>query len=87
MTDLYRIEWKRSAAKELRNFPKNSIRKILSVIEQLSVNPFPAGARKLVGTEYMYRIRVGDYRIIYSIIKKTFVVEIIRIKHRKDVYQ
>lgn len=84
---LYRIEWKSSAAKELRKLPKNFVIRILNTVEQLSANPFPIGVKKLVGTKDMYRIRIGDYRVVYSIVKSALVIEIIRIGHRKDVYK
>jgi len=50
------------------------------------MNPFPIGVRKFVGSEHTYRIREGDYRVIYTITASTLVIEIIRVGHRKDVY-
>jgi mRNA interferase RelE/StbE len=82
----YTIEWKRSAVKELRVLPKDAVEKILKAVEQLSVNPYPVGVRKLVGAEHTYRIREGDYRIIYTIITSSLIIEVIRVGHRKDVY-
>ncbi|MFN2453019.1 MAG: type II toxin-antitoxin system RelE/ParE family toxin [Pyrinomonadaceae bacterium] len=82
----YKVEWKRSAVKELRDLPKSAVERILKAVEQLSVNPFAAGVRKLVGSEHTYRIREGDYRIIYSVTASSLIVEIIRVGHRKDIY-
>jgi mRNA interferase RelE/StbE len=82
----FNIEWKRSAVKELRSLPKDAIERILKAVEQLSANPYPAGVRKLVGSEHTYRIRLGDYRVIYTITASSLIVEIIRVGHRKDVY-
>ncbi|HEX8847710.1 MAG TPA: type II toxin-antitoxin system RelE/ParE family toxin [Pyrinomonadaceae bacterium] len=82
----YQVNWKRSAAKELQVLPKSIIERILKVVEQLSMNPFPIGVRKFVGSEHTYRIREGDYRVIYTITASTLVIEIIRVGHRKDVY-
>lgn len=82
----YKIEWKRSAVKELRKLPQDVIAKILQIVEQLSANPYPAGIRKLVGVEHTYRIREGSYRIIFTISASNLIVEIIRVGHRKDVY-
>ena len=82
----YKIEWKRSAVKELRDLPKNAIERILKVVGQLGANPYPAGVRKLVGSEHTYRIRQGDYRVIYTITASSLIIEIIRIGHRKDIY-
>jgi mRNA interferase RelE/StbE len=84
--DSYRIAWKRSAAQELEKLPKETVGRILKAVEQLSTDPYPSGVRKLVGSEHIYRIRVGDYRIIYSIMASALVIEIIRVGHRRDIY-
>ena len=57
--DTYKIEWKRSATKELEKLPRPMILKIVSAVDNLSSNPYPQGVRKLVGTEDTSRIRVG----------------------------
>jgi mRNA interferase RelE/StbE len=85
--DIYRIEWTRSAAKELRKLPRQMIPKLVAAVDNLTSNPYPQGVRKLVGTENSYRIRVGDYRILYNIVEHRLIVEIIRVGHRKDVYR
>ena len=82
----YKIEWKKSAVKELRDLPKDAIEKILKAVELLSGNPYPVGVRKLVGSERTYRIREGNYRVLYTVSTSPMVVEIIRVGHRKDVY-
>jgi mRNA interferase RelE/StbE len=74
--DSYRIEWKRSATQELRRLPREIVGRILKAVEQLSTDPYPSGVRKLVGSEHTYRIRVGDYRIIYSILASALLIEI-----------
>ncbi len=56
----YQIEWKRSAVKELKKLLKDTIFRIVQVVGSLSADPYPVGVRKLIGTEYTYRIRVGD---------------------------
>lgn len=84
--DSYKVEWKRSAVKELKHLPKDTVARILKAVGRLPANPYPAGVRKLVGSEHSYRIREGDYRIIYSVALSTLVIEIIRVGHRKDVY-
>lgn len=84
--DSYRIEWKHSALKELKQLPKDVVARIIRAVGQLPENPYPSGIRKLVGSENSYRIREGDYRILYSIVSSTLIIEIIRIGHRKDVY-
>jgi mRNA interferase RelE/StbE len=56
-------------------------------IDRLAANPIPAGAKKLHGNEPYYRIRVGDYRVVYQIEGKRLVVIVVKIGHRKDVYR
>ena len=63
----YQIEWKRSALKELKRTPKEIISKIIHAVDELSSDPFPTGARKLTGAEHTYRIRIKDYRVIYTV--------------------
>lgn len=83
----YRIEIKSSAAKELLKLPRKMIPRVVTVINELAENPRPQGVKKLAGFERTYRIRVGDYRILYDIFEKKLIIEIIRIRHRKDVYK
>jgi mRNA interferase RelE/StbE len=83
----YKIEWKSSAAKELRKLDKGVIFRIIKAVDELSKNPIPSGSRKLRGAEFTYRIRTGNYRIIYSIHSNKLIIEIIRIGHRRDVYR
>jgi mRNA interferase RelE/StbE len=82
----YTIEWKRSAVKELRALPGDAVNRVLQAVEQLAANPYPAGVRKLVGAERIYRIREGNYRIIYTVTAAALLIEVIRVGHRKDVY-
>lgn len=82
----YKVEWKRSAVKELRDLPKSAVERILKAVEQLSANPYPVGVRKLVGSEHTYRLREGDYRVIYTVTSSSLIIEVIRVGHRKDVY-
>jgi mRNA interferase RelE/StbE len=84
--DSYRVEWKRSAVKELRRLPKEVVARIVRAVEQLPTNPFPPGVRKLVGSRHTYRLREGDYRIIYNVEGLSLVIEIVKVGHRKDIY-
>jgi len=61
---LYKIEWKQSAKKELKKLKKAVIPRIIKAVESLSINPHPTGSRKLQGSEHLYRVRLGDYRIV-----------------------
>lgn len=82
----YRVEWKHSAIKELKKLPRDVVSRILQAVEQLPAAPFPAGVRKLAGAEHTFRLREGSYRIIYTVMSSTLVIEIIKVGHRKDVY-
>lgn len=82
----YRIEFKKSASKELNSIPNKEIKRILNSIDQLSEEPRGANSKKLSASEY-YRIRVGDYRILYKIKDEILIIYIIKIAHRKDVYR
>ena len=83
----YQIEWKSSALRELKRLDRQIIPRIVAVVENLSSNPFPQGVRKLHGAEATYRIRVGDYRVIYEVFSNRLIIEITRVRHRKDVYR
>ena len=75
---MYKIEWKLSAKRELKKLNKTDIPRIIKAVEKLSINPYPDGVRKLHGSERLYRIRVGNYRIKYSVENKILLIEIIR---------
>lgn len=83
----YKIQWKNSAKKELKKLDKQIILRILQAIEKLATNPYSSGSKKLMGSESIYRIRVGDYRIIYNIQSSVLTIEIIKIGHRREVYR
>ncbi len=83
----YKIEINKSASKDIRKLPKIYIKKITSSVVELGSNPFPGGSKKIKISESLYRIRVGDYRIIYEIFTKERIIMIHYIRHRKDVYR
>ena len=83
----YKIQWKRSAKKELKKLDKQTINRILLAVENLTENPLRSGGKKLVGSDSIYRIRVGDYRIIYNIESCTLTIEIIKVGHRRQIYR
>ncbi len=85
---MYTISIKPSALKELSKLPKATVKKTEKAIDALALNPRPDGVKKLKGSaEDLYRIRVGDYRIIYSIEDEIKIVDIIKIGHRKEIYR
>lgn len=83
----FQVEWKNSALKEIEKLPRQIVTRVVAAVDKLSDNPFPQGVRKLVGSEFSYRVRVGDYRVIYNIFQNRLVIEIVRVRHRKDAYK
>ena len=83
----YEIEIKSSAQKELAKLPRNIADKVIENIRALANDPRPDGCKKLVGTDYAYRIRINNYRVVYSIFDQQLVIQVIKIAHRKDVYK
>lgn len=83
----YRLEWRRSTKKDLRHIATEDIPRVISAAEDLIHNPFPLGCTKLSGSDRSYRIRVGDYRILYDVFSDRLIIEVIRVGHRKDVYK
>ncbi|MCX5777732.1 MAG: type II toxin-antitoxin system RelE/ParE family toxin [Elusimicrobia bacterium] len=81
----YSIVIKKSAAKELAKIPRHDLRRILSKIQDLFTTPRPPGAQKFAHFE-LYRIRQGNYRIVYTINNTTIEIHIIKIGHRRDIY-
>jgi mRNA interferase RelE/StbE len=84
---LYKINFKKSVYKDLRGISKSIVPKIIDEIELLAENLFPANSRQLVGATKTYRIRIGDYRVIYIVDSEDREIEIQIIAHRKDVYR
>ena len=82
----YEISVKKSAVKELEDIPKKELQKIIKKIKSLSSDPRPQGSQKLSQRE-QYRIRQGDYRIIYSVQDDDLTVHIIKVGHRKEIYR
>lgn len=82
----YRIEIKRSAAKELGKIRKEDRERIIERIRELAVDPRPPGAKRLSG-ESKYRVRQGDYRVLYEIHDEVVTVIVVKIAHRRDVYR
>lgn len=85
----YRIEIETRARKELLELPKEITHRLASVLDDLERNPRPPGAKKLAGAsaEGGYRIRKGDYRILYTINDSNRLIRVYRIGHRREVYR
>jgi mRNA interferase RelE/StbE len=84
---MYEVIFKKKAGKELQKLPTVAVKKIAPEIDKLGENPRPQGSKKLKGTEdEIWRIRIGDYRVIYHIEDEIKIVEVRKIGHRKDIY-
>lgn len=83
----YTIEIKRSAEKELAKLPKSIAVKVIARIKALADDPTPNGCKKLTGTQNTYRIRISRYRVVYSIIERKLLIQVIRIGHRAGIYK
>jgi mRNA interferase RelE/StbE len=82
----YKVYFKESVEKDLNTIPKKDLQKILRRIETLSQEPRPQGHEKLTGQE-RYRVRQGNYRIVYSIQDQQLTVWVVKVGHRKEVYR
>ncbi|MFH1938839.1 MAG: type II toxin-antitoxin system RelE/ParE family toxin [bacterium] len=85
--DSYDIQWKRSAEKDLLGIDQKQIPRLIKAIEPLAINPFPTQYRKLQGTDKLYRIRVGDYRVIYQVDTNKDFLTIYYVRHRREAYR
>lgn len=83
----FSIQWRSSTKKDIRSLPPHEIARVVEAVTQLANDPLPHGSQKLSGAERTYRIRVGDYRVIYEVFSDSQIVEIQRVRHRKDVYR
>lgn len=84
---MYRVFLERAAEKDLKRLSAEIHDRVITAIRGLAQNPRPPGCRKLAGSENDWRIRVGDYRIVYEITDEIRVVRVNRVRHRRDVYR
>lgn len=82
----FKITFKSSVEKDLKRLDRAMVPRIMRAIEALANDPTPMSSKKLVGAEHTYRIRVGDYRVIYIFNRQLREIEVQRVRHRKDVY-
>ena len=83
----FNLQWRASTRKDLRRLPREAISRIVAAVAKLAEELLPRGSEKLTGSERTYRIRVGDYRVVYELLRDAKIVEIQRVRHRKDVYR
>jgi mRNA interferase RelE/StbE len=87
MMAVFTINIRRQALKQLERIPASFRKKIEKAIDQLAQNPYPHGCTKLKGEDYLWRIRIGDYRVIYMVAETIRVVEIHAVGHRQSIYK
>jgi mRNA interferase RelE/StbE len=83
----YQITFARSASKDLEKLSTGEVNRIFVKIEALAKDARPKGCRKIVGEANLWRIRVGEYRVIYSVNDEQRIVDIVIIRHRREAYR
>ena len=83
----YRVEFAARAERQFRALSRQLQVRLKPRIDSLAENPRPAGVQKLSGLDDLYRIRVGDYRVVYAIRDDVLLVLVVRVAHRRDVYR
>jgi mRNA interferase RelE/StbE len=83
----YTITFARSARKELQSLPIDVAERLLKKIESLTINVRPSGSKKLSGATDLWRVRVGDYRVVYKIDDNRRIVDVTVVRHRREVYR
>lgn len=84
---MYEVQLERAAERDLRRLSAEDFTRIIAHMKALGGNPRPLGCRKITGSRNDWRIRVGDYRIIYEINDNAMLVRVLRVRHRRDVYR
>ncbi len=84
---MYRVLLERAAERDLRRLPARLHNRIIPAIQALAEEPRPGGCRKLTGSDRDWRIRLGDYRIVYEIDDRAKEVRVNRVRHRREVYR
>ena len=87
MSTRYQVELVRSVTKDLKKLDKKTLLKVAVAIDNLQDNSFPIGFKKLKGINNLYRIRHGNYRIIYTVKNTALTVLILKVGHRREVYK
>ena len=83
----YTIQFKPLAFRQLEKLPRDIQKKLAAKIDALRADPFPSGCKKMVAIPDTWRVRVGDYRVVYQVHQKVLLVIVLTVGHRKDVYR
>ena len=84
---MYEVYVEKTAETDLKRLPTTTFHRIITEIRALAEDPRPSGCRKLAGSKNDWRIRIGDYRVLYEIDEKTKAVRIMRVRHRREAYR
>ena len=84
---MYRVFLERAAEKDLKRLSSEVHDRVIIAIRGLASDPRPPGCRKLAGSKHDWRIRVGDYRVVYEIADEIWIVRVNRVRHRREVYR
>jgi len=84
---VYEVLLERNAERDLKKLPKDIFHRFVVSVKSLAQNPKPQGSRKIMGSKNDWRIRVGDYRVIYEIDEEVRAVKLMRIRHRREAYR
>jgi len=84
---VYEVFLERAAERDLKRLSAADFQRIIPHIKALAENPRPSGCHKLAGSTNDWRIRIGDYRVIYEIDEKASAVRVMRVRHRREVYR
>lgn len=82
----YRVEFTTAAARQVKKLPRAARDRVLDAIEDLARDPRPHGSKKLTAEKTAWRIRIGDYRVIYDVFDSELIVSVVRAGHRREVY-
>jgi mRNA interferase RelE/StbE len=83
----YRIDVSATAERQIRTLPRVDQIRVLRAVNALSTNPRPQGCRKLSGLDDVFRIRIGRYRVLYTVEDRRLVILVLKVGNRKDVYR
>ena len=84
---MYEVYLERSAENDLKRLPTSTFDRIVHQIKTLAENPRPSGCRKITGSKNDWRIRIGDYRVLYEVNDRAKAVRVTRVRHRREAYR
>lgn len=84
---MYEVLLERTAERDLRRLDVQQFQRIIREIRALAENPRPPGCHKIAGSERDWRIRIGDYRVIYEVDDKARTIKVMRVRHRREAYR